>query len=109
MNNSSGAIYAIYDNVAQCIVGVLMVFKHVAAAIRQFNDIASMGNNQISEHPEDFDLIELGVLNDRAEIIPTPSRTVIMTGKLWKMNRDAASRVQPTTQIELLKETQNNA
>lgn len=59
-------IYAIYDNKAQDIVSILQVHAHEAVAIRTFTDIALTERSQIQQHPEDFDLIRLGFLDQTA-------------------------------------------
>lgn len=74
-------IYAIYDNVSEMIIGGLQLHSHAAPAIRTFGDIAVMQNSQIALHPNDFDLVLLGVLNDDTTI--TPAKEVVLTGANW--------------------------
>lgn len=77
-------IYAILDIIANMIVGGLYMHKHDAVAIRFFNDVASQGDSLISKHPEDFDLIKLGTLEEDNTITPVGEEPLtILTGKQW--------------------------
>lgn len=84
-------IYAIYDNVAESIIGGLHLHPHPAPAIRMFGDVAALPNSQIGLHPADFDLQLLGTLNDDNSI--TPHKETILTGATW-----AAAQTQPPTE-----------
>jgi hypothetical protein len=75
------SIYAIYDNVAEQIIGGLHVFPHQAPAIRLYGDIAIMPESTIGKHPQDFDLICIGVLNEDTTI--TPVKETVLTGAQW--------------------------
>lgn len=81
-------ITAIYDNVAQAIIGGLHLHSHSAPAIRMYGDVAVLPNSQISLHPQDFDLLLLGTLNDDNTIVPC--NETIVTGANW------AAAQQPT-------------
>lgn len=77
-------IYAILDIIANMIVGGLYMHKHDAVAIRFFNDVASQGDSLISKHPQDFDLICLGTLEEDNTITPVGEEyRTILTGKQW--------------------------
>lgn len=84
-------IYAIYDNVAESLLGngLLHLHAHDAPAIRMFGDVASMPQSPIALHPQDFDLIKIGVLNDDNTI--TPVSEIVLTGANW-----SAAQKQPT-------------
>lgn len=85
-------IYAIYDNVAEAIIGGLHLHPHQAPAIRMFSDVATMPNSQIALHPADFDLLLLGTLLDDNTIEGSKSSKIpIMTGANW-----SAAQQQPT-------------
>lgn len=75
-------IYAIYDNVAQDIIGGLHLHSHAAPAIRMYGDVAALPNSQIGLHPADFDLILLGILNDDQTI--TPVKEIALSGSQWQ-------------------------
>lgn len=83
-------IYAIRDNVAEAF-GPLMTFPHDAPAIRAFSDVAADPNTQVGRHPSDFELVELGILDDQAgEVVAqVPARTVI-TGVVWQASQAEA-------------------
>lgn len=81
-------IYAIYDNVAEAIIGGLHLHAHAAPAIRMFGDVATLPNSQIQLHPSDFDLLLLGVLNEDNSI--SPCKETILTGATW-----SAAQIQP--------------
>lgn len=74
-------IYAIYDNVSEMIIGGLQLHAHAAPAIRTFGDIAVMQDSQIGRHPNDFDLICLGTLNDDNTI--TSQHGIVLSGATW--------------------------
>lgn len=74
-------IFAIYDNVADSIIGGLHLHPHHAPAIRMFGDVATLPNSSIGLHPEDFDLLLLGVLNEDHTI--TPCKEIILAGATW--------------------------
>lgn len=86
-------IYAIYDNVAQAIIGGLHLHSHAAPAIRMFGDVAALPNSQIGLHPGDFDLLVLGVLNEDNTI--SPQKETILMGATW------AAAQKSTGELEL--------
>lgn len=86
-------IYAIYDNLAKAILGGLHLYKHDAAAIRFFSDIATTANTQINKHPSDFDLVRLGFLENEVEL--TPLHEVILTGANWLAAQQKQQEGQP--------------
>lgn len=79
MDNNT--IYAIYDNVAKAIVGMLTLHKHEASAVRMYADIASMPDSQLNKHPQDFDLVRLGYLKDHKLL--DPAYAVILKGSVY--------------------------
>lgn len=82
-------IYAIRDIVAQMLTGGLYLHKHEASAIRFFGDVAADPQSLIGKHPEDFELIQLGYLSIKDEIIP--STKTVLTGTVWKATQNGAS------------------
>lgn len=74
-------IYAIYDNVADQLVGGLQLHKHVASAVRAFSDIASDPQTLINRHPDDYDLIQLGFITPDNQI--KPEYQIVMRGAAW--------------------------
>lgn len=81
-------VYAIRDKVAESIGTQVWLFKADAAAIRFFHDVMSDAKSYPAQHPDDFDLLSLGILDDEGNFMGTPQ--VIFSGTQWKQARDAA-------------------
>lgn len=79
-------ITLIRDNVAQDIAGTISVVRHEAQAVRYFSDIAVDPNTMINRHPADYDLLQVGLLEDDLTI--TPTQRTIITGAAWKAAQD---------------------
>ena len=107
MEHNNGSIYAIYDNKAQEIAGQikLHVFKHQAAALRFFGDVASDRQNLVGQHIDDFDLHCLGHISLDNNIVPTqPEDRLIITGKLWResqLNADDIKAPEENTPLRV--------
>lgn len=63
-------IYAIYDRVADSIIGGLQTHKHDAAAVRAFTDVARDSQTMIHRHPADYDLVKLGYVTHQCTLDP---------------------------------------
>lgn len=74
-------IYAVYDNVADDILGGLHIHRHEAAAIRFYGDIATLPDSLIGKHPQDFDLVQLGHINRHGRIVG--EFRIVLTGAQW--------------------------
>lgn len=61
-------IYAVYDAKAEAF-GVLISVPTKAAAVRSFADAVKSGSGDLSKHPEDFALFQLGVWNKASGVI----------------------------------------
>lgn len=85
-------IYAVLDLVAQIIIGNapggLMLHKHPAAAVRMFTDALSDPQMIFNKHPEDFNLVLLGHLNDDNTLDALPELEVVLAGKQWKLSQE---------------------
>lgn len=84
-------LYAIWDNKAEELVGggnAVYAFKHDAAAVRFFTDVAANPDSVVHKHPEDYDLFTFGSMNGR-ELVAEPSRTII-TGAAWAAAQNGA-------------------
>jgi hypothetical protein len=88
-------IIAIIDTITEDITGPLFLFRHEAPAIRQFGDIAATPNTALHAHIEDYNLVQLGVLDDETLEI-TPMRYTIITGEQWKAATEAANNNKET-------------
>lgn len=78
-------VYAVYDRVAQTILGGLHLHRHPASAVRMFSDVATAEGNMVHNHPADFDLVQLGNLDDDhtiPKLIPFVPNT-ILEGSAW--------------------------
>lgn len=84
-------IFTIYDNVAQETVGPLMVSRHEAPIIREFYDLlASPTPNLVNKHPDDFELREIGEIDEEGGVQARKMR-VVATGAVWAaINRKEA-------------------
>lgn len=76
-------IYAIFDTVGGLYVGGLQLHKHPAAASRVFDDLARDQQTIVGKHPEDFQLVHLGNLEENNAVAGFPIPFVILTGKQW--------------------------
>lgn len=88
-------ITAIHDNKANDIVGTMFVLHRAhAAAIRMYSDAASNPQNEIGKHPEDYDLVCVGYIEDeeRPEKI-TAAYEIILTGAQWVAARAASLQI----------------
>lgn len=90
MSNSNRGIYAIIDHATQDMVGLLQLFRHEAAAIRTFGDIAKMPNSQVGAHIQDHSLVRLGWLEEDLTI--TPDNKTILDGSAWAAAQDKHPR-----------------
>ncbi|QCQ84606.1 nonstructural protein [Blackfly microvirus SF02] len=76
-------LYQIYDLAGKTIVGPIMAVNHEAAAIRHFTDLLKAKDNLIGQHPDDFELRELGHQDDNGTIDPLSEPRSALTGSAW--------------------------
>jgi hypothetical protein len=81
-------VYAIRDKVAESIGQQVWLFKADAAAIRFFHDVLSDSKAYPANHPDDYELVSLGMLEDDGTFMGAPM--VIFTGTQWKQAKQAA-------------------
>lgn len=85
---------AIIDNKADEIVGkYIYIHKHMATAVRQFQDAADDKGSMLNKHTEDFDLWKLGELNEDNSINAAPE--LIMKGTVLKAAMEKQTEVTP--------------
>lgn len=84
------SVYGIRDKVAESIGQQVWLFKADAAAIRFFHDVLSDAKSYPANHPDDYELVVLGVLADDGVITSDGCPAVIFTGTQWKAAKDAA-------------------
>lgn len=81
-------LYVIIDRKAEEMLGnVIHVTRAEAPAVRSFDDAARMPNSIIGQHPEDFDLVRLGFLEEDNTL--TVDTEVILKGSTWAAAQDA--------------------
>lgn len=75
-------IYAIRDRVANDLVGYypLTTFRTDAQAVRYFADSIAMEKSALGAHPNDYELIACGEVDDDGEIIGFNTPKIIITG-----------------------------
>lgn len=83
-------VYGIRDKVAESIGQQVWLFKADAAAIRFFHDVLSDSKSYPANHPDDYELVVLGVLADSGTLTTDGCPSVIFTGTQWKQAREAA-------------------
>jgi hypothetical protein len=83
-------IYGIRDKVADSMGQQVWLFKADAAAIRFFHDVLSDAKSYPANHPDDYELVALGVLEDSGSISTDGCPSVIFTGTQWKQAKEAA-------------------
>lgn len=83
-------IYAIFDTVGGLYLGGLQLHKHPAAASRVFDDLARDDKTIVGRHPDDFQLVHLGNLEDNHSVSGFECPYVVLTGKQWSaLNSDS--------------------
>lgn len=100
-------IYAIRDVVAGALIGTLMVFRHDAAAIREFSE-ACANPESLGRRAQDYVLLVLAQIDDSGAVShwtpPEDSSTafmpqVVLTGAAW-----LAAQKPSGEQLSLIKE-----
>lgn len=90
-SSKPATMYAIRDILAEVLVGGVHLFKHDAAAVRFFGDVASQKETIVAKHLNDHELIAIGDIDEATGLV-TPfadlPRTVI-TGSAWYLSRAA--------------------
>jgi len=82
-------VYAVFDKLAQQVIGGLHLLANDAAAVRFFSDILQEPNSRLAGHPEDYELISLGELKyfgDRVSLQAASSIIVSATAVLSTLN-----------------------
>lgn len=76
-------IYAIRDRVANDLAGYypLVVFRTDAQAVRYFGDSAVAEKSAIGAHPQDYELIACGQIDDDGTIQHYATPTIVITGE----------------------------
>lgn len=87
------AIYGVYDNKAKSFVGrFLHTHKHEATALRDFTE-AVTSDTPIRRHPDDFELVRLGYLDEEGKQLTPDTYTVTTARKVLDViEANAANR-----------------
>lgn len=73
----------IRDRLAEA-CGPVMLFSAVPAAIRSFSDVALDAQTTVGRHPEDFDLLQIALVDEGSgEVTPCSPPIVLVTGVAW--------------------------
>lgn len=89
--NSTRSIYIIFDLVAETFIGQCIIDRHAAPVTRIFHSLLGDKNTQLGQHPNDYNLIFIGYIEDNGQLWPvTP--TIVATGSAWlaAQNQEAA-------------------
>lgn len=95
-------IYAIRDRIAGDLAGYypLVVFRTDQQAIRYFGDSLNAEKSALAAHPQDYELIQIGRVEDDGQLHAMPTPTIVITGTALLALMAPPDR----SQLELLKE-----
>lgn len=81
-DTSVKTIYAIRDRIANDLAGTfpLVVMRTDAQAIRYFGDSMSVEKSALHAHPQDYELVECGLVDDNGAIQGLLTPRVVITG-----------------------------
>lgn len=85
-------LYAVRDVQADDIGGQVIVAKADAVAVRTFVDALSSQDprSMMAKYPDDYELLELGAIQDDGRIEALESPRSVLTGTQWRQTREAA-------------------
>lgn len=89
-------LYAIIDSKAEDIIGTVILARANAIAVRIFTDLIKSDENDVGRHPEDFTLVQLGILKE--DLTLEPARKDIITGTTVRELLEGALRAQEARQ-----------
>lgn len=93
-------LYAIYDTIAEEYIGApIYTFPAAPAAIRFFTDILADKQTSVGNHPQDYELHQLGFLQSVDPVI-AEHREVILTGKAWLATQPQPTAAAPQLQLK---------
>lgn len=74
-------LVAIVDTMANDFAGNVMIVGHPNVAVRMFGDVCQDPQTAINKHVEDYQLVQLGIIQSDLHI--TEAFEIIITGKQW--------------------------
>lgn len=80
--NTSRSIFAVYDTVAETFIGQLILDRHAAPVTRMFHQLLGDKSTQLAAHPNDYNLLHVGYVEDSGQLWPI-SPTIVATGSAW--------------------------
>lgn len=81
----------ILDRLAQSI-GPVMAYPASASAVRSFTDLALDPATMVHKHPEDYDLMQVGFIDEGSGVIePCVPPVVILTGAAWAASQQRSA------------------
>lgn len=79
------------DVPAQSIIGIPMLFPHVAVAVRWFTDLLSDPAGIVSKHPRDYEMVHYADYDESGDFfIVVPFPAVLMSGEVWLSLNEAS-------------------
>lgn len=83
-------LYQVYDCVAQMVHGPILAQSNERAAVRMFTDALMNDKTSLGQHPEDYDLMEVGTQDEETGIITAAAAPrAILQGAQWKRTAEA--------------------
>ncbi|WNK12984.1 MAG: nonstructural protein [Microvirus sp.] len=83
-------LYTVRDNIAEQLVGGIIMESNDAPAIRAFYDALRTKGSLLAEHPADFDLLKVGYIDTQDGELEATDILTIATGNGWlQMTKDA--------------------
>lgn len=79
-------LYMVYDKTAQTTIGGIIQEHRDAPAIRAFHDALGMKDSLLAQHPADYTLLQIGILEEETGLLLPmlgDSPVVIATGSSW--------------------------
>jgi len=90
-------IYIIFDKAAENFVGRLITAKADAPVVRDFYDLCASPDNIISRHPQDYDLRQVGTIDDFGLIDSLGDFRIVTSGEVWLATQDTKPFGEPLT------------
>lgn len=84
-------LYMVYDTVSQSLIGGIIIETCDGPAIRAFHDALRAKDSLLAQHPEDYNLLNLGTLDPAGYIrLGETHPAIVATGAAWKESQNAA-------------------
>lgn len=80
-------LYQVLDKQAACVVGPIISVRHMAQAIRLFNDTLATEGTTLNQHPDDYDLMYVGEQDDETGALAPSQTQIVHTGTAWKASQ----------------------